>query len=244
MWARWAAAGKLASSGTSAVIAVHQHAVEIALDGGDDLGRARRIVLGDEHVAHRGDDRDARRRRLRRRDERQQLEAEGAPAEGKALDEQDVRLHIAERREDERPPPRAEGVVDRPSVGIDDRLEAGIGGARRRELHGGEGLGSDARLGRAAGENGNVEAARLHRTGDRSGAPPMSDAEQMLDMEEDAAPHRGFRGRRPRLKRSGAGRPARSISKRWTACQSSRAGALPRMSQPVARARRARITPL
>ena len=62
----------------------------------------------------------------------------------------------------------------------------------------------------------------------------MADAQKMLDVKEDF--HFTF-------SRSTRGAPSSSKLKTCTALQSSFAGGLPRMSQPVASANSARITP-
>src|SRR5581483_3884332 len=83
------------------------------------------------------------------------------------------------------------------------------------------------------------KAGAGERLGDAVAALDMADAEQMLHPEQDAPGHASAR-----LSRSTAGRPSRSRRNSCAAGQRNRAGGLPRMSQPVAREKTARITPL
>src|SRR5260221_1173320 len=70
---------------------------------------------------------------------------------------------------------------------MDDGLEAGVGGARGRQLDRLEAGSAAVVLRRTAGEDGHRQPGLLHGLREGGGAPPMADAEQMLDMEEDPA---------------------------------------------------------
>src|SRR5436305_14543657 len=98
-----------------------------------------------------------------------------------------MRAEAVEGSEDEVATLCTERVVDGAPVLVDDGLEPGIAGACRRQLDGGEpGVILVALLPAAAGEHRHRQPGALHCRGERGGAPPMADAEEMLDMEEDA----------------------------------------------------------
>ena len=129
------------------------------------------------------------RTRARRRDaveQRNQLEAQAAPAERKRLEQHDGRRGRVERGEQALHTIAAELVVDRNAVGIAQRREARIGDLHRRQLDDAHVVRHPSGQRNAAGHEMHVGAARGQRLGDAPHALEMSGAQQVLDPDQDA----------------------------------------------------------
>src|SRR5579883_3207461 len=194
--------------------AMHQNPVEGTLHRRHDLLGTRWRALGDEDVPYRGEDRRPRRHLQRGVDQGRQLESEGASAEGKTLDDENLRLEPRQGGENEIAPANRERLIDRASVRIDDGLEAGIARARRWKL-------KDLNAARfhdflqrePAGEDRRGNSNAVERLGERDDPLPMADAEEVLHMEEHArAHHRCLRFSKMRRRISSSRSLATSIS--------------------------------
>ena len=126
--------------------------------------------------------------RLRRLEQRQQLEAQLRAAEGKLLGDQDVGRFGAQQAHQRLRARGAEGLVERRAVEADQLAQAFVAGAQRRQLMKARGAQIERRR-RAARHQQHVEAARRQGARQRGGAAQMADAEQVLDIEEDARAH-------------------------------------------------------
>ncbi len=150
---------------------------------GHGLGDALGLALGHQNVAQR--DGGGQAPRLGGLEQRQQLEGELAPAEGKHLDQDQIRVLDLEGGEQQSPAPVAPDIVDRPPVLVEDRGEMHIGRHRGRQLDQLARPDVDLARRRPAGDEPQVEARRLDRPGDEGGAAQMADAQEMLDVEQD-----------------------------------------------------------
>ena len=83
---------------------------------------------------------------------------------------------------------RAPGIVDRPARRIDDGSKAAVACARRRQLHELGAAEIEVRYRLAAGHEDDGQPVALEAVGDGGGPAQMADAQQMLDVEEDAGP--------------------------------------------------------
>ena len=72
------------------------------------------------------------------------------------------------------------------SVHVQERTEILAGDMGRGQLYGADTGEGHAWYRRTAERDRNVEAGRLHRHGEEFGAAEMTDAQKVLDMEEDA----------------------------------------------------------
>ena len=127
------------------------------------------------------------------------IEAHLAAAEGKGLDDHDVRPGLAEGGQQHVAAARLEGVVDRSAVQVGEAGEAGVARDHRRQRDMADAGAGKAGNRRAAGDHRHVEAVGAKRLRDPAGAGEVADAEQVLDVEEDAgepaggAPHQAAR---------------------------------------------------
>ncbi len=120
------------------------------------------------------------------RQQRQELEAHGAPAEGKGLDQQDVRLEPGGNGEELIAPRRLVGLREGAAVGMEQQAH-GIGGdADRRQLDGLD-AGRRREAGRrAAFDERGLDASLDEARGDPADARQMADAKQMLHVDQRA----------------------------------------------------------
>src|SRR5688572_16482027 len=210
----------------NARIAVHQQAIVVVLEALGDLCLAPGFRL--DQVSHGANDQWTLLAFGCHSQQWQELEAHLAPTKGKQLDQQHIRRGGRIGGEQRFAPPTLPGIVHRVAVLIEQLLEGRIA-RRRRQLQYAISLDRPSTACQR-----DLEASLLQRLRQRGGAPQVAYAQEMLDVEENL--HLTF-------KRSTRGAPASSTMKRCTASHSSFAGGLPRMSQPVASANSARITP-
>ena len=176
-----------------------QDAIEAGADGFQELGLAIGARPVDQDVADRAEDLRPRRRRLCAVEQRDQLEAQRAAAEGKHLDHQRVGPCLVVKRQETVAAPRAPGVVDRPAMLVQQHLEGLVGRARRWQLHQARGTDVETRDRHAAGGDDDIHAGGRKAAREQGGAAEMADAEQVLDVDEDAAHGTSGRLRRSRV---------------------------------------------
>ena len=172
-------------------IAMDQDVVEIGLDEVQHFIVAAGLVLTDQNIAHRTHNDRAPGTCHRLVEQGDQLESHLPPAEREQLEDQHVRTDAAPRRGQQCPPGRPPRLVDRLLVVIDQLLEIQVGGADRRQLHevGFVDVETGDRM--AAGDQRHVQARAEQPT--RQGGRPleMTDAEQVLDVEQYPAARHG-----------------------------------------------------
>src|SRR5215468_2736629 len=113
---------------------MHENQVEATADDVDDFGCSLRIISADEDIAHRAQDYGPRLPCRCGIEQWAQFETERASPEWVELDQHCLRCHAVERRQKRTAASVPPGIIDRPTVDIDNRAEAAIACARRREL--------------------------------------------------------------------------------------------------------------
>ena len=109
-----------------------------------------------------------------------------AAAEWEGFDNDDVGLKIVNRLQQYSPPLFLEGVVDRIPLEIRQAGKSLVAGYDRRQRQRLQSLCRKAGNRRAAGYNKNVKAIVGKRGSNPAGTREMSDAEQMLNVEQHA----------------------------------------------------------
>ncbi len=163
-----------------------EHGVEMVLDQLDGFLVAAGLAVFLQDVAHGTQKLRARAGLFDRVEQRQQFEAHLSASEGKSLEDDNVRLFLVEGFEKQLAAIGEKFLVGRLPIGIGKAGKTDIAGDDRRQFDRFDTLARKARHGQAAGNDRYLETVLHQCIGDTARTRNVADAEQMLDIKEDA----------------------------------------------------------